>query len=60
MVQVTYLPPGFALLWGALFLQEDITLTAILGLTLILLGIGITSGQLSKTYQLQILKRRIS
>jgi drug/metabolite transporter (DMT)-like permease len=43
---VTYLLPGFALVWGALLLQEAITLTALLGLGLILLGIAITSGSL--------------
>jgi drug/metabolite transporter (DMT)-like permease len=41
---VTYLLPGFALIWGALFLREQITLTAVLGLCLVLLGIAITSG----------------
>ncbi|MEA2575640.1 MAG: hypothetical protein QOH93_2938 [Chloroflexia bacterium] len=41
---VTYLLPGFALIWGALFLSEQITLTAVLGLALVLLGIAITSG----------------
>jgi drug/metabolite transporter (DMT)-like permease len=41
---VTYLLPGFALIWGALFLSEQITLTAVLGLGLVLLGIAITSG----------------
>jgi drug/metabolite transporter (DMT)-like permease len=41
---VTYLLPGFALMWGALFLSEQITLTAVLGLALVLLGIAITSG----------------
>lgn len=41
---VTYLLPGFALVWGALFLREPITLTAVLGLALVLAGIAITSG----------------
>lgn len=41
---VTYLLPGFALLWGALFLGEAVTLPAVLGLGLVLLGIAITSG----------------
>jgi drug/metabolite transporter (DMT)-like permease len=43
---VTYLLPGFALLWGALLLKEAVTLTALLGLGLVLLGIAITSGSL--------------
>ena len=42
---VTYLLPGFALLWGTLFLNEVVTATAIVGLVLILLGITITSGR---------------
>jgi drug/metabolite transporter (DMT)-like permease len=42
---VTYLLPGFALIWGALFLNEAVTLTAVLGLALVLLGITITSGR---------------
>jgi drug/metabolite transporter (DMT)-like permease len=42
---VTYLLPGFALLWGALFLREEITLTALAGLALILLGVTVTSGR---------------
>lgn len=41
---VTYLLPGFALLWGAFFLSEAVTITALLGLGLVLLGIAITSG----------------
>ncbi len=43
---VTYLLPGFALVWGALFLREAVTLTALLGLGLVLLGIAITSGSI--------------
>ncbi len=42
---VTYLLPGFALIWGALLLQEPITGVAVAGLLLILLGITITSGR---------------
>jgi len=36
---VTYLLPGFALIWGALFLHEDIRFIAVLGLALVLMGI---------------------
>jgi drug/metabolite transporter (DMT)-like permease len=42
---VTYLLPAFALLWGALLLHEPVTLVAVAGLLLILLGITITSGR---------------
>jgi drug/metabolite transporter (DMT)-like permease len=42
---VTYLLPAFALIWGALLLHEPITVVAVAGLVLILLGITITSGR---------------
>jgi drug/metabolite transporter (DMT)-like permease len=42
---VTYLLPVFALMWGALFLREEVTLPAVAGLALVLLGITITSGR---------------
>jgi drug/metabolite transporter (DMT)-like permease len=42
---VTYLLPVFALIWGALFLREEVTLPAVIGLALVLLGITITSGR---------------
>jgi drug/metabolite transporter (DMT)-like permease len=41
---VTYLMPGFALVYGALILDEQITLSTILGLGLILGGISLASG----------------
>lgn len=41
---VTYLLPGFALLWGVLFLREPVTLTAVAGLALVLAGVAVTSG----------------
>jgi drug/metabolite transporter (DMT)-like permease len=43
---VTYLLPGFALIYGAILLHEQITVTAILGLALVLLGIAVTTGTL--------------
>jgi drug/metabolite transporter (DMT)-like permease len=42
---VTYLLPPFALVWGAIFLQEDVSIWALAGLVLILLGITFTSGK---------------
>ncbi|HYO49738.1 MAG TPA: DMT family transporter [Chloroflexia bacterium] len=42
---VTYLLPVFALMWGALFLHEAVTVAAVAGLALVLLGITITSGR---------------
>lgn len=41
---VTYLMPGFALVYGALILDEQITLATLLGLALILGGISLASG----------------
>lgn len=43
---VTYLMPGFALVYGALILDETITLAALAGLALILLGVALGSGTL--------------
>lgn len=40
---VTYLIPAFAMLWGALVLQEPITLTMVTGGALVLLGTAITN-----------------
>jgi len=40
---VSYLAPGVALLYGAIFLDEEITLAAIGGLALILGGVGLAS-----------------
>lgn len=41
---VTYLIPAFALLYGSVFLDEPLTLGALLGLALILGGVGLGSG----------------
>lgn len=41
---VTYLMPGFALVYGALLLDEKITATTIGGLAMILAGVAIASG----------------
>ena len=43
---VTYLLPPFALVYGALFLREAITLDALLGLGLVVVGILLTNGML--------------
>jgi drug/metabolite transporter (DMT)-like permease len=42
---VTYLMPGFALVYGALLLDEPITPTILAGLALILGGVAIASGK---------------
>lgn len=43
---VTYLMPGFALVYGALILDESVTVAALAGLALILLGVALGSGTL--------------
>ncbi|MES2603451.1 MAG: DMT family transporter [Pseudomonadota bacterium] len=42
-VIVTYLAPVFAMLWGFLFLAENVTLKMLIGAGLIMLGIGLTT-----------------
>ena len=41
---VTYLMPGFALVYGALLLDEAITAATLMGLALILGGVALASG----------------
>jgi drug/metabolite transporter (DMT)-like permease len=43
---VTYLMPGFAVLYGALLLDEPLTAASLGGLALILVGVGLGSGAL--------------
>ena len=43
---VTYLMPGFALFYGAVLLDEEITAAALAGLALILAGVALGSGAL--------------
>ena len=49
MSLVTYLMPGFALVYGALLLDEPITLAALGGLALILAGVALGSGALRRS-----------
>ena len=42
---VTYLIPAFAVLWGALLLDEPVTVAALGGLALILAGVALASGE---------------
>ena len=44
---VTYLMPGFALIYGALILDERLTAAALIGLALILVGVALGSGALT-------------
>ena len=43
-ILVTYLVPAFALVYGAVFLDEDVTASAIAGLVLILAGTTLATG----------------
>jgi drug/metabolite transporter (DMT)-like permease len=43
-ITVTYLIPVFAVLWGALFLREEITLSMAAGCAVILVGTALASG----------------
>jgi drug/metabolite transporter (DMT)-like permease len=43
---VTYLMPGFAVVYGVLLLDEPVTAAMLLGLVLILLGVAVASGKL--------------
>lgn len=52
---VTYLMPLFAMLWGALFLNEATTVSMIVGCSLILLGTAIANGLFTKTFSLDAL-----
>jgi drug/metabolite transporter (DMT)-like permease len=45
-IAVTFLIPAFAVLWGALFLGETLTLRMILGCGVILVGTALTTGLL--------------
>ena len=46
---VTYLMPGFAIVYGALLLDEQVTAAALAGLALILLGVALGSGALRRS-----------
>lgn len=48
-LSVAYLIPLFAILWGALFLKEAVTISMILGCGLILLGTAIANDLFAKT-----------
>lgn len=46
-LMTTYLIPLFSILWGKLFLAEDVTLFMLFGCTLVLLGVGLTTERIS-------------
>ena len=43
-ISVTFLIPGFAVVWGALFLHEGLTLNMIIGCAVILAGTALATG----------------
>ena len=43
---VTYIMPGFAIAFGAIFLSEEVTRAMVIGLAFILLGVALGSGML--------------
>jgi drug/metabolite transporter (DMT)-like permease len=43
-VSVTFLIPLFAIVWGALFLQEAITVQMVIGGAIVLVGIALALG----------------
>jgi drug/metabolite transporter (DMT)-like permease len=45
-ISVTYLVPLFAVLWGALFLDEAVTLRMIIGGSVILAGTSLVAGMM--------------
>jgi drug/metabolite transporter (DMT)-like permease len=48
-VLVTYLVPSLALLYGAIFLDEEITAVALAGLALVLAGVALGTGTLGRS-----------
>lgn len=45
-ITVTYLVPGFAVLWGAMFLGETVTSSMVIGCAIILAGTSLATGML--------------
>lgn len=52
-ISVTYLIPAFGLLWGYIFLNEQISQTMLFGCGLILLGIALTTGAIKLNKRLK-------
>jgi drug/metabolite transporter (DMT)-like permease len=47
-VTSTFLSPAFGMLWGALFLDEPVTLEMVTGASVIILGVALTTGLLGR------------
>ena len=48
-VLVTYLVPSLALVYGAVFLDESITLVSLVGLALVLAGVALGTGTVGRS-----------
>jgi drug/metabolite transporter (DMT)-like permease len=59
-VTVTFLVPLFGMLWGALFLDESVTLVMIVGCAIILLGTALTLGLLDPLRLYRWLRHKIT
>ena len=46
-ITVTYLIPGFAVIWGAMFIDEKLTMNMVIGCAIILTGTALATGMLS-------------
>ena len=46
-ITVTYLIPGFAVIWGAMFIDEKLTMNMVIGCAIILTGTALATGILS-------------
>jgi drug/metabolite transporter (DMT)-like permease len=46
-ITVTYLVPGFAVIWGAMFIDEKLTMNMVIGCAIILTGTALATGMLS-------------
>lgn len=55
-LSVTFLVPGFGIIWGALFLQESISITEILGLLVILVSIILVTGLWQRFIRIKVKK----
>ena len=50
-VLVTYLVPSLALVYGAVFLDESVTMVSLLGLAFVLAGVALGTGSVRRSRQ---------
>ena len=55
---VTYLVPSLALVYGAVFLDESMTVVALAGLALVLAGVALGTGTVRRTREARRARRR--